>query len=60
MAAGLFSATFQNPKTVFTFWVLKEFHLNNLECKTTPSQFIKADKQQISKYCASGSGQHIC
>jgi hypothetical protein len=40
MAAGLFPATFQNPKTAFTFRVLEEFHLDNLECKTTPSQFI--------------------
>ena len=40
MTAGLFPATFRNPKTAFTFWVLKEFHLDNLECKTTPSQFI--------------------
>ena len=39
MAAGLFPATFQNPKTAFTFRVLEEFHLDNLECKTTPSQF---------------------
>ena len=38
--AGLFPATFQNPKMAFTFRVLKEFHLDNLECKTTPSQFI--------------------
>jgi hypothetical protein len=40
MAAGLFPATFKNPKTAFTFRVLEEFHLDNLECKTTPSQFI--------------------
>jgi CxC2 like cysteine cluster associated with KDZ transposases len=40
MAAGLFPATFRNPKTVFIFQVLEEFHLDNLECKTTPSQFI--------------------
>jgi CxC2 like cysteine cluster associated with KDZ transposases len=40
MAAGLFPATFRNPKTAFTFRVLEEFHLDNLECKTTPSQFI--------------------
>ena len=39
MAAGLFPATFWNPKTAFTFRVLEEFHLDNLECKTTPSQF---------------------
>jgi len=31
MAAGLFLATFQNTKTVFTFWVLEEFHLDNLQ-----------------------------
>jgi hypothetical protein len=40
MAAGLFLATFRNLKTAFTFQVLEEFHLDNLECKTTPSQFI--------------------
>jgi len=40
MAAGLFPATFRNPKTAFTFRVLGEFHLDNLECKTTPSQFF--------------------
>ncbi|KAN0127856.1 hypothetical protein V8E53_014303 [Lactarius tabidus] len=38
--AGLFPAIFHNPKTVFTFWVLEDFHLDNLECKTTPSQFF--------------------
>lgn len=40
MMAGLFPATFYNPKTVFTFRVLEDFHLDNLECKTTPSQFF--------------------
>jgi hypothetical protein len=41
MMAGLFPATFHNPKTAFTFCVLLEdFHLDNLECKTTPSQFF--------------------
>jgi hypothetical protein len=40
MAAGLFPATFRNPKTAFTFRVLEEFHLDNRECKTTPSQFF--------------------
>jgi len=40
MAAGLFPATFRNPKMAFTFRMLEEFHLDNLECKTTPSQFI--------------------
>lgn len=45
MAAGLFPATFRNPKTAFTFRVLEEFHLDNLECKTTPSQFISRLKR---------------
>jgi hypothetical protein len=40
MMAGLFPATFHNPRTAFTFRVLEEFHLDNLECKTTPSQFF--------------------
>lgn len=40
MTAGLFPATFRNPKTAFTFQVLRDFHLDNLECKTTPSQFF--------------------
>jgi hypothetical protein len=40
MRAGLFPAMFHNPKTAFTFQVLEEFHLDNLECKTTPSQFF--------------------
>jgi CxC2 like cysteine cluster associated with KDZ transposases len=40
MMAGLFPATFHNPKTAFTFRVLEDFHLDNLECKTTPSQYF--------------------
>jgi CxC2 like cysteine cluster associated with KDZ transposases len=40
MMAGLYPATFHNPKTAFTFRVLEDFHLDNLECKTTPSQFF--------------------
>ncbi|KAI9431800.1 hypothetical protein H4582DRAFT_2113351 [Lactarius indigo] len=40
MTAGLFPATFRNPRTAFTFRVLEDFHLDNLECKTTPSQFF--------------------
>jgi hypothetical protein len=40
MMAGLFPATFHNPKMSFTFWVLEDYHLDNLECKTTPSQFF--------------------
>lgn len=40
MMAGLFPATFRDPKTAFTFQVLTDFHLENLECKTTPSQYF--------------------
>jgi hypothetical protein len=40
MMAGLFPATFHDPKTVFTLWVIEDFHLDNLECKMTPSQFF--------------------
>ena len=40
MMVGLFPATFRNPKMAFTFRVLEDFHLDNLECKTTPSQYF--------------------
>jgi hypothetical protein len=45
MMAGLFPATFRYPKTAFTFQVLTEFHLDNLQCKTTPSQFFSRLKR---------------
>ena len=45
MMTGLFPATFRNPKTAFTFRVLEDFHLDNLECKTTPSQFFSRLKR---------------
>lgn len=45
MMAGLFPATFRYPQTAFTFQVLTEFHLDNLECKTTPSQFFSRLKR---------------
>jgi CxC2 like cysteine cluster associated with KDZ transposases len=48
MAAGLFPATFRNPKTAFTHRVLEEFHLDNLECKTTPSQFFSRPRRLTS------------
>jgi hypothetical protein len=38
--AGFFPATFHNPKTAFTFQMLGDFHLDNLECKTMLSQFF--------------------
>ena len=48
LSAGLFPATFRNPRTAFTFRVLEEFHLDNLECKTTPSQFFSRLKRLTS------------
>jgi hypothetical protein len=45
MMAGLFPATFQNSRTAFT---LEEFHLDNLECKTTPSQFFSHLRRLMS------------
>ncbi len=48
MAAGLFPASFRNPRTAFTFQVLEEFHLDNLECKTTPSQFFSRIRRLTS------------
>lgn len=48
MAAGLFPASFRNPRTAFTFRVLEEFHLDNLECKTTPSQFFSRIRRLTS------------
>jgi len=35
MALGLFPAMFENPQMAFTFNVLDNFLLDNLECKTT-------------------------
>jgi len=49
MEAGLFPATFRNPRTAFTFRVLEEFHLDNLECKTTSSQFFNRLKRLTSR-----------
>ena len=40
MMAGLFPAKFHKPKMAFMFWVLEDYHLDNLECKTTPSQYF--------------------
>ena len=34
LAMGLFPASFQSVKTVFTFRVLDDFRMDNLECKT--------------------------
>jgi len=64
MAAGLFPATFRKPKTAFTFQVLEEFHLDNLECKTTPSQFIsrlrRLTNNEFLNTMPVGQAPHIC
>jgi len=39
MALGLFPATFDHPQMAFTFNVLDNFLLDNLECKTTASNY---------------------
>ena len=55
LAAGLFPAMFWNPKTTFIFWVLEEFHLDNLECKTMPSLLrSKALKVQCAQVVQMG------
>jgi hypothetical protein len=36
---GLYPATFKQPRTVFTFQVLDEFLIDNLECKTACFNF---------------------
>jgi hypothetical protein len=37
--AGLFPASFRKPKTAFTFSVLDDFLLDNLECGTTAMNY---------------------
>jgi len=39
MSLGFFPATFDNPQTAFLFQVLDDFLLDNLECKTTASNY---------------------
>lgn len=37
---GLYPATFVRPRTVFTFGVLDDFLMDNLECKTTAMKYF--------------------
>jgi hypothetical protein len=70
MIAGLFPATFQNPKMAFTFRVLEEFHLDNLECKATSSQIFShlkwlinnkfSNSVPVSQTCLSTSSRLTC
>jgi hypothetical protein len=40
LQAGLFCSTFDNPETAFTFMVLDDYLIENLECKTTGQQYF--------------------
>jgi hypothetical protein len=39
LKAGLFSSSFKQIETAFTFSVLDDFLTDNLECKTTAQQY---------------------
>lgn len=43
-----FPASFNNPKTVFTFNVLDEFYASNLECKTSARSFYSKLQRRTS------------
>jgi len=40
LQAGLFPSSFEEPETAFTFSVLDDFLVDNLECKTTAQQYF--------------------
>lgn len=42
MRARLFPATTQDPRTAFSFAVLKQFHLHNLESKKAAYDYLGA------------------
>jgi hypothetical protein len=46
---GLYLASFRRIQTVFTFLVLDEFHLQNLECKTSAQNFYSKLRRTTSK-----------
>jgi len=39
LQAGLFPSSFEEPETAFTFMVLDDYLIENLECKTTGQQY---------------------
>jgi hypothetical protein len=39
LRAGLFPSSFEEPETVFTFMVLDDYLIDNLECKTTGQKY---------------------
>ena len=48
LATGLYPATVRQPRTAFTFEVLNDFYLENLECKTTARNFYSKLKRRTS------------
>lgn len=49
LRAGLFPATFRQIETLFTFSVLEDFLMDNLECKTTAQQYYSKLQIMTSK-----------
>jgi hypothetical protein len=47
--SGLFSATFKQIETLFTFSVLDDFLADNLECKTTAQQYYSKLQSMTNK-----------
>jgi hypothetical protein len=39
LQAGLFPSSFEKPETAFTFMVLDDYLIDNLECKTTGQKY---------------------
>jgi hypothetical protein len=54
LQSGLFPATFKQIETLFTFSVLEDFHIDNLECKTTAQQFYSKLQSMTSKMFPNG------
>ncbi|KAI9434614.1 hypothetical protein H4582DRAFT_1818472 [Lactarius indigo] len=49
LQSGLFPSTFRQIETLFTFTVLEDFILDNLECKTTAQQYYSKLQSMTSK-----------
>lgn len=47
-SAGYFAASFKNPKTFFTFDVLDDFRMANLESKTTPYSYFQGLRRKTN------------
>jgi hypothetical protein len=49
LQSGLFTATFKQIESLFTFSVLEDFLIDNLKCKTTAQQYYSKLKSMTSK-----------